>query len=568
MNGDGKPDLAVLGGDSVGTYFSVTVLINQGEGVLPARSTYPVPQYPYSAVTGDFNGDGKPDIAVDSFNSPGSVSVLLGNGDGTFQAHLDTAVATYPTAMAAGDFNNDGKLDLVVSAAPTSSTFGFFTLLGNGEGTFQNTLSQTTSSVVRSLAVGDFNKDGKLDVAAVIDGTNAVSIFLGKGDGTFNAPVQYATGPMVNSPPYHNVLAADFNVDGNLDLAVSTDAGISILLGKGDGTFMPYSAILAGESLLAIGDFNGDGNPDLAVASGSMLVSVALGNGMGSFQQASGFQLPSILNAESTVAGDFNGDGKTDLAFANQSTNVVTILLGNGDGTFSSHIEYESGNVSNDVGFVVPNDFNGDGVLDLALADFNDNTVSVFLNSSVATFYPSGLTFGNLPVGVPSAEQSVSLSNPSPVPIALSSIGTTGDFSGSNTCGSTLAPVASCQASVTFTPTAGGSRTGLLVFSDSVPGSPQSLPLTGTGTAPTVQVAPSSLAFRSVATGTTSPAKTITLTNTGSGPLAITSVAVSGRLRPDEYLWKQCQCRRELRHHGDVFAQSERQSDRLDYGRR
>src|SRR5205823_980340 len=185
VNGDGKPDLAIAGGYGVLSYFSLTTLINRGDGTFPSPTAWPVLQFPYSAVVGDFNGDGHVDIATTSFTQTGGVSVLLGKGDGTFQAHLDSPTGQSPTAIVPGDFNGDGKLDL----------------------------------------------------AAVIDGTNnttnAVSIFLGHGDGSFAAPVQYSAGSTAFSP----VLIGDLNGDGKLDLAVATGNGIAIFLGNGDGTF-------------------------------------------------------------------------------------------------------------------------------------------------------------------------------------------------------------------------------------------------------------------------------------------------------------------------------------------
>ena len=165
VNGDGKPDLAVAGGYGVLSYFSLTTLINSGDGSFPNPILYPVLQFPYSTAIGDFNGDGHVDIATTSFTQTGGVSVLLGNGDGTYQAHLDSPTGQSPSAIAAGDFNGDGKLDLVVTdSTPTTQLLS--TLIGNGDGTFQNKISQLTSSIVRSLAVGDFKGDGKLDVAA------------------------------------------------------------------------------------------------------------------------------------------------------------------------------------------------------------------------------------------------------------------------------------------------------------------------------------------------------------------------------------------------------------------
>jgi len=170
------------------------------------------------------------------------------------------------------------------------------TLIGNGDGTFQNRVSQTLPGIVRSLAVDDFNGDGKLDIAAVIDSTNAVSIFLGHGDGSFAAPVQYPTGPMLVSPPYHSVLAGDFNGDGNLDLAAATDNGIAILLGNGNGTFQPFNLVPSllsyapGDELLALADFNGDGKLDIVRATQTGIINVALGTGNGPFSRRRDFR--------------------------------------------------------------------------------------------------------------------------------------------------------------------------------------------------------------------------------------------------------------------------------------
>jgi hypothetical protein len=491
VNADGKPDLAVLGGYGVLSYFSLTTLINRGDGTFPNRVTYPVLQSPYSLVLGDFNHDGKMDIATTSFTPAGGVSVLLGNADGTFQIHLDSPTGQFPSALSAGDFNGDGKLDLVV-ANSTSTSELLSTLLNNGDGTFQNSISQIVPGGVRSLAVGDFNGDGKLDVAAVIDtptARNTLSIFFGRGDGSFAAPVQYPDGSTLTSPPFQNGLDGDLNGDHKLDLAVATDNGIAILLGNGDGTFQPFRLIPSllsfdpGDELLALADFNGDGKLDIVRSTQTGTINVALGNGDGTFRQAQGFQIPSILNTQSAVVGDFNGDGNLDLAFASQSSDVMTILFGNGDGTFTRHTEYSVGSVSNNVNFMAAADFNADGALDIALVDFDSGQVSVFINRAVAAFAPRELKFANQGIGTISPAQTVTLTNVGAAQLAITSIAGSGDFPESADCGSNLDIGNSCSVNVTFAPAAAGLRTGMLSFTDSASVVPQVLALSGTGIA-------------------------------------------------------------------------------------
>jgi hypothetical protein len=507
VNGDGRPDLAVAGGYSTLSYFSLTALINRGDGTFPNPTNFPVLQYPYSAVVGDFNGDGNTDIATTSCTQTGGVSVLLGKGDGTFQAQLDSPTGQGPTVMAAADFNGDGKLDLVVAdSTPTSQLLS--TLIGNGDGTFQNNISQTVPAILGSLAVGDFNGDGKPDLAAVGINASTVSIFLGNGDGSFAAPVQYSTGQTQVSPP---ALVGDFNGDGKLDLAVATPNGIAILRGNGDGTFQqatlvpPLSPSAPQENLLALADFNGDGKLDIVEITPTNIINVGLGNGDGTFQQAAGFQIPSILNAASAVVGDFNGDGNLDLAFASESTNLVTILFGKGDGTFTGHIEYSVPQVSTDVNSMVAADFNGDGALDMALANLGPSEVSVFVSTPVAAFTPRALQFGNQGIDATSPQQSVTLTNSGTGPLAISGIATSGDFAETNNCGSSLTLGTACTVNVTFAPTADGARSGLLSFTDNASVVPQALALSGTGTGVgfLISVASGSAASQTVPAGQT-----------------------------------------------------------------
>ena len=369
LNNDGKPDLVVANLDS----HDVSVLLGKGDGSFRAAVNYSAGMRPFSIAVSDFNGDGKPDLAVANFIS-GDVSVLLGKGDGTFQAAVNYVAGIYPVSVVVSDFNGDGRPDLVVANEESDNVS---VMLGKGDGTFQSAVNYCAGAGPRSVAVGDFNKDGKTDLIVANWFSRHVSMLVGKGDGTFQSAVNYTAGP---SPV--SVSVADFNGDGKPDLAVANDgwapdypeSGISVLLGDGDGAFQ--SAARSGAAGLipgpmAVGDFNGDGRVDAAVVerrSGS--VSVLLGKGDATFQTAVNCSVSG--SPISITAADFDGDGKLDLAVANQnSTNNrgsgnVSVLLGRGDGTFQTSINYGVG--TNPVSIATA-DFNRDGKLDLVVAN-------------------------------------------------------------------------------------------------------------------------------------------------------------------------------------------------------
>jgi hypothetical protein len=415
-------------------------------------------------LAADFNGDGKLDLVDLESTSPGLVTILQGRGDGTFQTRATFKTGPYPQGVTSADFNGDGRLDLAVARNNVIDVY-----LGNGDGTFTAKDTAKTGNTPLRLVAGDFNEDGRIDLAVTNQGDGTVSILLGNGDGTFQPHLDISVGSLPLP-----IAVGDFNNDGHLDLVVGNLSGntgvVSVLLGNGDGSFQtPIPAFLPIGSAggLAVADLNGDGKLDLVVAGG--VVTVFLGNGDGSFGSPS---QNNVIGALGVAIGDFNGDNKLDLAVAQTGNLSASILLGKGDGLFGPPVTY----FSSVPGSVVVGDFNGDGRLDL-------DQGCVFLQTPRAvTTSRASLNFGQQKVGTTSSPKQVKLTNSGTQAVSISSIAISGDFSQSNNCPATLDLFKGCMITVTFTPTAAGTRTGTVTITDDAAGSPQSLPLTGTGT--------------------------------------------------------------------------------------
>jgi hypothetical protein len=342
---------------------------------------------PDSLAVGDFNNDGIPDLAVPNNVFGGPITLLLGKEDGTFES---TTVVTppylAPCRVVAGDFNGDGNLDL---AALNCNYVGSVTiLLGKGDGTFaQAASSPSTGYGPVSIAVGDFNGDGNLDLVVVNQGSPVVAtVLLGNGDATFTATATNSSLPYLPE----TVQVGDFNGDGKADLVVScgSDGSLMIFLGNGDGTFSqtPVSPTTGPDpNGVAVGDFNGDGKLDLAVTTGGVfgndILTVLLGNGDGTFT-AAGPGLSVGVEPQGIVVGDFNADGKADLAVPSYGSDTVTVLLGNGDGTFTPATSPATG--SSPYG-IATTDFNGDGKADLAIVNNASDNVTVLLSQASET---------------------------------------------------------------------------------------------------------------------------------------------------------------------------------------
>ncbi len=545
FNGDGRTDLVVANrcgmDSSCKSPGTVSVLVGKGDGTFPKHVDAATGTKPDAIAVGDFNNDGKLDLAVADFGSS-NLTILLGNGNGTFTAMSSLAVGTQkPTSLAVGDFNGDGNLDLVVQVSPCGACLAVSVFFGNGDGTFGPLNSVTWGYEPSSVAVGDFNGDGHLDLA-VADLDNFVQIMLGDGQGNFNIS-QGTRAQGVNQPGAMAV--GDFNNDGKLDLAVldycsvpisgggcsspPTSVGaVTIDLGKGDGTFSTKSTPLTGMEPVAIaaGDFNGDGKLDLAVAnSGSNNLTILLGNGDGTFTAAPS---PATGNAPTSVAvGDFNGDGKLDLAAVNSGNNTIGIFLGNGDGTFQNQVVYTVGAAPSAVAAAILAPNGQGGGQDVVVANSGSNSVTVFHSTPVPAFYPSSLTFVGQPVGLPSTAGSVTLSNSGTARLDLADIQASGDFTETTTCGTYLKPGANCTLSTVFTPSTTGTRLGAITLNDNAPANPQVVALVGTGLEASATLNPSSLTFVRQKSGTTSAARNVTLTNNGDAPLTITSITTT-----------------------------------------
>lgn len=519
---------------------------------------------PSVMLAGDFNGDHKLDLAV-IFQF--AIVVYFGTGTGKFTLGPTTGegYGNHIFATSAVDVDGDGNLDLISSSNAKYTGEEVTVYFGHGDGTFRIvylSISPNNGSGVPIIA--DFNEDGSLDLA-VSDGGGTTWVLLNQGGGTFSNPVPYSlAGPAF--------VTADVNGDGHLDLVADNGA---ILLGKGDGTFTNgQGAVISGGVNLITGDFNGDGKLDLAIPNNNSSIYLLLGNGDGTFLPAITTGYGFASNFSGIGLGGFDLDGHLDLVGSgillwHTPAGLTPPNLGFGPqkvGTTSPPQDATLVNASaaplrvteiqvtgaNSKDFSQTNNcpsslppanscqiqvtFTPTSVGDRSAA-LQVNYVGTFSPESVAlsgtgvspisvSLTPAQMTFPTQIVKTTSAPQTATLKNTGTGDVTITAISASAPFFQTNNCPATLPTGQACQIQVTFHPTENGLANGTLSVTDNAPNSPQTVALSGTGT--NITLTPIGINFGSQTVGTSSKPVPVTLSNQGIATLHISQIKIDG----------------------------------------
>ncbi|MDB9721245.1 FG-GAP-like repeat-containing protein, partial [Winogradskyella sp.] len=384
-----SPDAAPTGGANITVYtttdFKGLLTVNQSTGAVTITNAHPAGTY---EITVDAGGG-----VLENF------TLTVGNtlcSQGQFYASATVGAAIGSYAIVA-DFNNDGYQDI----ASQTLTNQFSVSLGDGAGGFDAPINTTTPlSSISDITIGDFNGDGKQDIATTHYSTDKAAIFLGNGDGSFtNGQQSIAVG---NGP--QSLVVGDFNEDGKQDIAVANQnygagGSVSILIGNGLGVFTVSTPVSVGldSKDVVIGDFNADGHQDLATTNPTDdTVSINLGIGDGTFAVKTDISVGATPTG--IAIGDFNNDGYQDFTTSNYTANTVSIVLGQGNGTFAAAPSVTVGTGPWDVKI---GDFNGDGNQDIVSANRTTDNVSVRLGDGTGLFTgATEVSVGNNPLSI------------------------------------------------------------------------------------------------------------------------------------------------------------------------
>jgi hypothetical protein len=591
VNGDGKPDIVVAnqcvpptapstepcsGNNPLPGSFGV--LLGNGDGTFRSPVAYTVGGNSVEALAvADVNGDGKPDVVLSIVcsSSPCSghsqIYVSLGNGDGTFRAPVPYDSGGYAAqSIAIKDVNGDGYPDIVT--ANNCSTYGCPSnvgvagvLLGNGDGTFRSPVSYPSSGTAFSIAVADVNGDGKPDLlvgnfcapgSCSATAVN-VDILVGKGDGTFQSPVNY-TAVGFGSPW---VTVADVDGDGKPDLIVSASCNdsacdnngtVSVLSGNGDGTFRSAVSYDSGgpyATFVATADVNGDAKPDIVVVNSQKSQTQTDIGAVGVLLNITGTSGPiaslssnELTFAATTLSGPTAPQSVTLSNAGNVPFAINNIQITGADSTAFSQTNTCGASVAANANCTISVIYTPGSNASTATLKITDgtpgspHTVSLTGNPPATTqvsVSPSSLTFDSTQIGIPSTRQQLTVQNIGTAALYITQITTSGDFTALANCSGPVLFGTSCIISVTFDPTAAGTRSGTLSIVDNASGGSQTISLTGTGYAeppantPGAQVSPSTVTFPSQYVGTSGLPQTVTVTNTGNATLTITAVTAS-----------------------------------------
>jgi hypothetical protein len=529
FNHDGYFDVVII------DYNGFTVSLGKGDGTFQKAVCYPTPQITYSVAVGDFNNDGNLDIVfanlypstvtvylgngdgtfktpVDSNTTVGSyfvtvgdfnndkkldlaiedppyISVLLGNGDGTFQAPSDNGSFSYGIWLAVGDFNNDHKLD-VIATGYSGAAYNVAVLMGNGDGTVQESIITPIEYVPASVAAGDLNGDGYADaiLGYALDG---IAVLLGNGDGTFQPAVNYNTTGIGGD----QIVASDLNLDGRLDVvvpnsvlpgALPTELGVDIFWGNGDGTLQPAQFFAAGDAGgIAVGDLNGDHLPDLTLANSLAGAITLLNTGVASFSPNTAplaFLAQLVNTVSPTQRVTLTNTGAVALSISSirvsgpfQMSNTCRTSVGAG-ANCSISARFEPKKSGTFTGLVT--------IVDSASS--KPQYLELTASATVVKLSPTSLNFGTQQVGKKSVPRSVTATNEGTAAIMFSSVGVSvnqKDFASTGNCANRpIQPGTSCEMQVTFDPTKTGTRSADLYFNLPTGAiSPLPVPLSGSG---------------------------------------------------------------------------------------